>query len=466
MARPRTHLVNDLLERLPPGQVVPAADLLAGLGITRPTLGRLVADAGGAVVRLGRTRATAYAQRQDTPAGSEWPLFRMREDGRLEELGQVVALRGDTFYVQTQGDRPNLVRPPEGDIMGCFPGLPWYLDDLRPQGFLGRTFAHRRGRELGLPEDINRWQLGDTLQALVRAGGTDVGDLLLGGDAVASALATMDTPPDRVRSEDRQQRYPEWATAALEGEDVGSSPGGEQPKFTATVEHDGGRYAALVKFALPGAGEAAERWADLLACEHLALEVLREAGVSAAESSLIQTDSHTFLEVKRFDRSPGTLGRRGFVSLLALSSAYVGDVTMDWGQAGEQLRAQRWIHQETATALSRLHAFGQLIGNTDMHQGNVGFHLLDRGALPLAPAYDMLPMSLAPSRTGVLRATTPLPPVAPRRAGQLDHLQWAAPLAVDFWERVAASGLLRSKVLLEVAGQNAARVRAMGNGFG
>jgi hypothetical protein len=48
----------------------------------------------------------------------------------------------------------------------------------------------------------------------------------------------------------------------------------------------------------------------------------------------------------------------------------------------------------------------------------------------------------------------------------LDHLHWAAPLAVDFWERVAASGLLRSKVLLEVAGQNAARVRAMGNRFG
>lgn len=100
--------------------MVPAGDLLAGLGITRPTLGRLVADAGGAVVRLGRTRATADAQRQDTPAGSEWPLFRMREDGRLEELGQVVALRGDAFYVQTQGDRSNLVLPPEGDIMGCF----------------------------------------------------------------------------------------------------------------------------------------------------------------------------------------------------------------------------------------------------------------------------------------------------------------------------------------------------------
>lgn len=466
MARPRIHQLQDLLDRLPPGQTVPAADLLEGLGITRPTLGRLVAEARGSVVRLGRTRATAYAMRQVTAAGSEWPLYRMRDDGSLEELGQMVALSGDTFHVQLEGDRPNLVRPPEGDVAGYFPGLPWYLDDLRPQGFLGRTFAHRRGRHLGLPEDINRWQLGDTLQALVRAGGTEAGDLLLGGDSVAGALAALDAPPDRVRAQDRARYYPEWATAALEGEDVGSSPGGEQPKFTATVEHLGGRYAALVKFALAGAGEASERWADLLVCEHLALEVLRDSGVSAAASCILQTAQHTFLEVQRFDRTPDTLGRRGFVSLLALSSAFVGEVTVDWGQAGEQLLDLRWVDQDAARRMAQLYAFGRLIGNSDMHQGNIGFHLADRGSLPLAPAYDMLPMSLAPSRTGVLRATAPINPVAPLRAGELAHLQWAAPLAVDFWERVAGSSLLRSPVLRDVAEENARRVSAMGLRFG
>lgn len=466
MARPRTFQVQDLLELLPPGRAVPAADLLEHLGIARPTLSRLVADAGGKIARLGRTRATAYAVRQATAAGSDWPLFRMREDGALEELGHVVALSGDTFHVQLEGDRPNLARPPEGDIKGFFPGLPWYLDDLRPQGFLGRTFAHRRGRDLGLPEDLNRWQLGDTLRALVRAGGTDIGDLLLGGDAIAGALAAMDAPPDRVPADEREIRYPRWATSALEGEDVGSSPGGEQPKFTATVERGGGRYAALVKFALPGAGEAAERWADLLVCEHLALEVLREGGMSAAASSLIHTESHTFLEVQRFDRTPDVLGRRGFVSLLALSAAFVGDVTADWAEVGEQLLAQRWIDQDAATGMGRLHAFGRLIGNTDMHQGNIGFHLVDRGPLPLAPAYDMLPMSLAPSRTGVLRATTALNAIVPARAGQLAYLQWAAPLARDYWERVATSDLLRSEVLRQVAAQNAERIEAMGQRFG
>lgn len=466
MARPRTLEPQDLLNSLPAGEAVPAGALAARLRITRPTLARLVAEAGDRVVRLGHTRATAYAVRQPTAAGSEWPLFRLRADATLEELGTVVALTGDTFHVQPDTARPNLTRSPDTGVEGHFPGLPWYLDDLRPQGFLGRTFAHRRGRELGVPDDLNRWQPGDTLMALVRAGGTETGDLLLGGDAVDTALRALDAPTDGVRADERAVHYPARAAAALEGEDVGSSPGGEQPKFTATVERANGRYAALVKFAQPAAGDAAERWADLLACEHLALACLREAGVSAAGSQLIQTDNHTFLEVERFDRTPDVLGRRGFVSLLALSSAFVGEATTTWAAAAEALLAQRWVDRDTATAMARLHAFGRLIGNSDMHQGNLGFHLVDRGPLPLAPVYDMLPMSLAPSRTGVLRTARPLAQVAPERSGDLAHLQWAAPLALDFWQRVAGSRLVRSAALRALAAENAGRVQAMGQRFG
>lgn len=65
---------------LPVGEAVPAGALAARPGITRPTLARLVAEARDRVVRLGRTRATAYAVRQPTAAGSEWPLFRLRAD--------------------------------------------------------------------------------------------------------------------------------------------------------------------------------------------------------------------------------------------------------------------------------------------------------------------------------------------------------------------------------------------------
>ena len=158
----------------------------------------------------------------------------------------VTALSGDSVHVQSNGDRPSLTSSPEGDIAGFFPGLPWYLDDLRPQGFRGRSFAHGPAQALGLPRDLNRWQHVDVLMALVTAGGTEAGDLLLGGAAVEAALAGLDAPTDRVAADARLRRYPERAHAALQGEDIGSSPGGEQPKFTATVEVDGGQRAMLV----------------------------------------------------------------------------------------------------------------------------------------------------------------------------------------------------------------------------
>lgn len=122
MARPRTVQLQTLFDNLPAGGVVSAADLVDRLGVTRTTLSRLVAEAGDRVVRLGRTRATAYAVRQQTAAGSEWPLFRLRPDATLEELGSVVALTGETFHVSTTAARPNLTRSPDETRRRPLPG--------------------------------------------------------------------------------------------------------------------------------------------------------------------------------------------------------------------------------------------------------------------------------------------------------------------------------------------------------
>jgi hypothetical protein len=50
-----------------------------------------------------------------------------------------------------------------------------------------------------------------------------------------------------------------------------------------------------------------------------------------------------------------------------------------------------------------------LIGNTDMHTGNLSFLHNDPHPLELAPAYDMLPMALAPNRQGDMRDSIPRP---------------------------------------------------------
>lgn len=60
-------------------------------------------------------------------------------------------------------------------------------------------------------------------------------------------------------------------------------------------------------------------------------------------------------------------------------------------------------------------------------------------------------MSLASTRTGTVRAATPLEPTAPNRTGQFPHIARAAETAVRFWERVAADDRIESTDLRHLA---------------
>ena len=64
----------------------------------------------------------------------------------------------------------------------------------------------------------------------------------------------------------------------------------------------------MVKFSEKLDSPVSQRWRDLLLAEHLALSTLRQAGVAAAASAVIDHEGQRFLEVQRFDRV-GTLGR-------------------------------------------------------------------------------------------------------------------------------------------------------------
>jgi hypothetical protein len=424
---------SDLVALLRRQGAASAQQIAAALGISQPTVSRLLAAAGQEVVRIGKARASRYAlRRQVARAGGEWPLFRIDAQGVPETLGQLHALHGDGYLFVPAQACPALLH---GDFAaGQFPGLPWFLDDQRPQGFLGRAFARRVAREIGASPDLTRWQPDDIVLALLRHGDNAPGDLVLGEAMLQRALHDIVQPANTIAPAARAQVYPQLADAALQGEEVGSSAGGEQPKFTATLATGHQTQAVIVKFSERAGTPAAQRWADLLHCEHLAGQVLAAHGLAAAQSEILQAGGRTFLQSTRFDRTPQG-GRGGYVSLAALDAAYYGHGRIDWWQLAQQLHRDQWLDRDDAHRLSLYGWFGALIANTDMHLGNAGLVLDRTRPLALAPAYDMLPMAFRPAGNGevVERAyAVQLPTPAWRDTGRQ-----AADMAADFWQRVA-----------------------------
>lgn len=395
--------------------VLTAADLLERLGVSAPTLSRRVAASGADVVRMGRGRSTRYAAtRQVAGVTSPLPLRRISTSGAPVELGALHPLAG----------RGHLLRfDANGEVL--YQGLPPFVDDMRPQGFLGRRFAELH-TDLELPSRHQDWSADQILRALCSRGDDAVGDLILGEDAFNRWLSAEVV-------ETARDAYPLRARAAAMGE-AGSSAGGEHPKFTA---FNRGRHV-LVKFAdRDDGGLVTRRWRDLLVCEAIALEVLRGTKVPAPQASWFDVDGQRFLEVERFDRQ-GARGRRGVVSLGAWANEFLGD-HRSWTTAVAEMVARSELSAQDARIARWLDVFGQLIANSDRHFWNLSFFWDLKSAPALAPAYDMLPMWFAPGATGVIdRPYQPAPPTA----DTLDVWAQAAASAEAYWQRVTGEDAL------------------------
>ncbi len=393
-------------------------DLSERLSVSRATLSRLVSRAGEEICRMGRTRATSYARTRSLPGiGTRLPLYRISDAAQVGSAGELRLLAGGSHWLETQPG-----------IGTRFEGLPPFAADMSPQGYLGHAFP-RRHPELDLPGRIVDWNDDHRLIALARRGEDCTGDYVIGKESLDRWLEV-----DLVES--RQADYPRLARQAASGP-VGSSAAGEQPKFTAFA---GGRHV-LVKFAKPSSGAASRRWSDLLVAESLALGVIHGGGGAAAEAGWFDVEGERFLEVVRFDRA-GARGRKGLVSLAAIDNEHYGHADT-WTKAALRMRADLRISEQDARRMRWLDVFGQLIGNTDRHFGNLSFFPGDVGGVRLAPAYDMLPMFLAPSGADLVeRRFEPAPPTA----DSLEVWPDAALQAVTFWERVAGHDAISPEV--------------------
>ncbi len=322
---------------------------------------------------------------------SDVTVHRVDAEGGVDFVATLTAARPEAFVILCA----------DGQILHS-EGLPWWLFDMRPQGYLGRAYCARHAAELGLPASLSHWTDTHALRVLLAQGHDLVGNLLLGERARAAFPEAA--LPEPVVETDKIATYAVLAKAAAQGEIPGSSVGGEQPKFTAYAMTPEGPRHVIVKFSEPDQGPVQQRWRDLLLAEHLALQTMNEGGVSAAATRLTDSDTQRFLEVDRFDRV-GVHGRCGLISLAALDAAFVGSGTGTWPEIVRLLVGAGHLQEEAAYQSAVLWAFGTLIGNSDMHGGNLPFLVEQGRPYAMAPAYDMLPMALSPRSGGGLPET-------------------------------------------------------------
>jgi hypothetical protein len=385
-----------------------ARQIVEKTGISQPTISRALAALGDEVIRIGAGSSIHYALRDTFRGFKSAPVFRVSNEGQIRELGTLIPVRPDGFLMR-QADGATLHRD----------GLPWWLFDMRPQGYLGRAYASTHAAGLGLPANPEHWSNTEVIRALLAHGHDSIGNLLI-GELARDRFISMPAPLPANRAAD----YPALARAAGAGEVPGSSAGGEQPKFCAYTE----RGHVLVKFSAPDDNPFSARWRDLLLAEHLALSVL------GVETEIFDFAGQRFLEVPRFDRV-GQLGRLGVFSLRALDAEFVGDVSAPWPSLVSRLAASGHVDADAVTHSALLWAFGTLIGNTDMHAGNLSFISSHGRPYQLAPAYDVLPMGFAPRSSGTIIDT--LQPAS--LSASVDGKTWreALHLAETFLARVS-----------------------------
>ncbi|MEN0066226.1 MAG: HipA domain-containing protein [Myxococcota bacterium] len=419
-----TQLEGALLQRLGRGAEA-APDLQRWLSISQPSLSRLVRRLSGRVLPFGKARNRRYALRRTARFGQgPIPVFEIGPDAQARQVLVIEPVEPEGYVVDGAGLTPQ-----------PFDDLPWFLQDLRPVGFLGRLVP--RSLPPGwLPDDARLWSADQVLDYALRFGWNLPGAFVVGEEAVQLLDELGREPPHTVDAPNRADRYAEWAADVIGLGDAGSSAAGEQPKLLAHRREGSAVTPVLVKFSPPRDGRANQRIADLLVAEHLALETLREGGHAASRSTVIVGRERVFLEVERFDRTPEG-GRRSTVTLQPVDAEFVGSNLSRWTACTSRLVSMGLLDATSHREVGLREQFGVWVGNTDQHFGNLTLFLDGLDLAGVAPAYDVNPAAYMPIRGEVREGH---PSVRNARPSLAEVAGEALGLARAFWERVRTDG--------------------------
>ncbi len=372
-------------------------EIMAMTGASQATVSRTLNKLTDELLTLTETRPTQYALPfaiDNSP--SEYVVFEFDVHGKHVHIGYLYTLQNGQFFVKTRQGTSSLYLGLNKN--GLYDALPFFLDDLRPQGFIGNQIAKQLYKlDLGYPKNLTRWSPRNILNYLVEYGDNLPGNIKFSDGAFKS----MQQPVTPISIDDYDYMCEQLET----GQVPQSSAAGEQQKFTAFNKELNSHV--LVKFTSNQNDPLTRRWKDILVTEFHALKTLTKFKIPAADVQLITKDNRYYLETKRFDRI-GTKGRSSMFSLMAIDLEFIG-LGENWLDIFEQMVQQNIAIESDQYYISFLWNFSKWIGNTDTHLGNISFGMTgDR--FSLLPIYDMCTMGIAPSRESIKPISLNLPP--------------------------------------------------------
>ena len=394
-------------------------------GLNQTAVSRQLRHMAQTIVKIPHGRTPKYALTRNAFGGDDkLSLYTIDTSGNDHLTAYLRPLSGGGFFLEPLADIPNVLLGEGGN--GLYDDLPFFLQDLCPQGFIGKQIAAALAQQSDFfPPDPRYWTT-DHIGWYLLANGDDLpGNLRLG----QQSHLRLKQQPEHVTEED----YPKLADKIMSGIVPGSSAGGEQPKFTAYNRNHSAHV--IVKFSPKGDNALAQRWRDILISEFYAAKTLQAFNYPAAETRLLDTGDRLFLESLRFDRH-GEHGRSSMLSLAAIDAEFTG-LGSSWPRVIQALHDQSLISHEDVFQVETLWCFGRLINNTDMHLGNLSL-AIDKSALRLLPVYDMCAMGFAPKGGEITPFQFNAPSFENMNISE-DTLSIAQKMAHHFWQALSTA---------------------------
>ena len=132
-------------------------ELQSATGLSQVAVSRQLRRMGDAIIKLKLGRSPLYAMTRNAFGGDDkLPLFMVDAHGNSTAVARIRPLAHGGFFVEQEIGLPSVLLGHRKN--GLYDDLPYFLDDLRPQGFLGRHIAEEMASQSeDFPSDPRRW---------------------------------------------------------------------------------------------------------------------------------------------------------------------------------------------------------------------------------------------------------------------------------------------------------------------